>query len=252
MTGKPIRFGLIVTGRGEALVLHEPLNAALACDVHCVFEIIRKFEQLRPRTGKKAALMITGSNQPAPTRDQELGLAALGYLRVEPANRYVLVLDDLEGHDPAPVFNRYRQALNDVLQKPGLAERAAVHFLVNMLEAYFFANSAAVNQVAGRSILAVDHSSDVETTIGHPKNQLSAQWPEYREIEHGVAITRMLDLTHVLSRHCECCWLRALVAWCFDRCARGTLWTDCEPLRSRLEKGCKSALTYSQPADPET
>jgi hypothetical protein len=47
------------------------------------------------------------------------------------------------------------------------------YFLVNMLEAYYFAHSKAVNMAAGRIVLANDHEGDVET-IPHPKNELKA------------------------------------------------------------------------------
>ena len=44
------------------------------------------------------------------------------------------------------VFGRYRAALDTVLSEDQ-ARRAAVHFFVNMLEAYYFADTRAVNSM---------------------------------------------------------------------------------------------------------
>jgi len=52
------------------------------------------------------------------------------------------------------VFERYRNALDAVLATLQLHHRAAVHFLVNMLEAYYFAHADAVNTVAHYTVLA--------------------------------------------------------------------------------------------------
>ena len=46
---------------------------------------------------------------------------------------------------------------------------ASVHFLVNMLEAYYFAHAAATNGVLGTEL--EDFEGDVES-IRHPKNDL--------------------------------------------------------------------------------
>ena len=87
-----------------------------------------------------------------------------------------MVVDDLEGAGrdiAAEVFARYRSALDEVLMTSNLHTRAAVHFLVNMLEAYYFADSRAVNSVAGTDVIAADHPTDVEE-IRHPKGEAQA------------------------------------------------------------------------------
>ena len=60
--------------------------------------------------------------------------------------------------------------------------KVAVHFLVNMLEAYYFADSKAVNGVLGTDL--EDFEGDVET-IRHPKNDLKRRHAPFDEKEHG-------------------------------------------------------------------
>jgi hypothetical protein len=155
MSYGPCRIGLIVTGKGEASFLHDLFNREMMPRAYCLFEIVRYFPQLRPTDAQLKKQNITGTNQPVPTRDQELGLAALGYLKSNERS-FIIVVDDLEEDQPVPVFERYRKALDGVIQQSGLDKRAAVHFLAKMIEAYYFAHAAAVNTVAGRNILDAD------------------------------------------------------------------------------------------------
>ena len=90
--------------------------------------------------------------------------------------------------------------------------RVSVHFLVNMLEAYYFADASAINAVMGTDW--TDHPGDVEM-IGHPKNELKNQLKSFDEIEHGEQIVRRLDVPHVLSRPETCASLRTLFGWCW-------------------------------------
>lgn len=246
MSAYPIRFGLIVTGKGERESLHEPFNRALAPLANCVFEVIRKCEQLRPRQQPVRKLSITGTTAKVPTRDQEIGLTALGYMREDPECRYVLLIDDLERDDPIPVFKRYRDALDSVLARPGYSARASVHFLVHMIEAYFFAHADAVNAVAGCTIMTGDHPADVEA-LPHPKNQLRTLWSDYDEVEQAGSVLQRLDLAHVLSRPDQCRWLRSIIAWCMHRLSeREAFWLSLDPSAFRLDTGDKATLTYSQ------
>ncbi len=107
---------------------------------------------------------MVGKHQRLPTKDEEeIGLPVLLFLRRHPGS-YAMVVDDLEGARrdvAAEVFARYWTALNEVLMTSKLHTRAAVHFLVNMLEAYYFADSNAVNSVAGAEVVAADHPTDV-------------------------------------------------------------------------------------------
>ena len=194
-----VRFGLIVTGRGEADFLPKLFRALMGA-AHCTFEVIRKSEQLSPLTSPRRKLAMVGRGMRIPTLDEEqFSLPALSYLRRH-RDGFVLVIDDLESarqFQAAEVFARYRTALNEVLDGVGLSARAAVHFLVNMLEAYYFAHAEAVNRVAGRALLPDDHNGDVEA-IPHPKNQLKQVWLGFDEVEHGAMIIGELDLDHIL------------------------------------------------------
>jgi len=57
------------------------------------------------------------------------------------------------------VFRRYRDAV-DALLDPEEKSRAAVHFLVNILEAYFFADAQAVNKALDLPEPLQDHDGD--------------------------------------------------------------------------------------------
>ena len=53
---------------------------------------------------------------------------------------FVILIDDLEHdhiHQAADVFQRYRSAFDTILTSAEHRARTSVHFLVNMLEAYF-------------------------------------------------------------------------------------------------------------------
>ena len=80
-----------------------------------------------------------------------------------------------------------------------------------MLEAYYFADAAAINAVLGTEL--ADHEGDVET-IRHPKNELKRLHPGFDEIQHGQAIIECLDIPHVLSNPATCRSLRTLFGWC--------------------------------------
>ena len=124
----------------------------------------------------------------------------------------MVLVDDLEferSSQAVAVFDRYRRALDTMLPQ-GSAGKAAVHFLVNMLEAYYFANTNAVNSVLGINL--EDFDGDVET-IRHPKNELKRLHAAFDEKKHGPLIVRGLDVAHVLSRADACASLRTMFAW---------------------------------------
>ena len=158
-------FGLIVTGETEELCLPRLLRV-LAAQGRCSFQVIRRIGQRSPRSGKRVRKMV-GTGKTIPDKDAlEIGLSARHFL-AESASRYVLLVDDLEADRATKadkVFGRYRIALDTMLGQ--LAPKAAVHFLVNMVEAYYLADAAAVNQVLGTAV--DDHDGDVET-IRNPK-----------------------------------------------------------------------------------
>ena len=241
-------IGLVVTGKGEESFLPS-LFRPLMARAHCVFRVLRRIGQRDPVTGKKRLIRMVGSGQRIPSKDEEeIGVPILVYLRRNP-NCCAMVVDDLEGSRRGvadAVFARYRAALDEVLGPSGLGGRAAVHFLVNMLEAYYFADSNAVNAVASAPVIAADHPTDVEA-IGHAKGDLKALWPAFDEVDHGGLICRRIDLDHVLSRPAECCWLRAMIAWCVGRLsAAGVVHAPALSAAFCLTGGCQSPTTSGQ------
>ena len=202
-------FGLIVTGETEERCLPSLLRI-LAAQGPCSFKLIRRVGQRSPRSARRVRKMV-GSGKTIPDRDaEEIGLPARNFLKAS-ASRYVLLVDDLEANRAADienVFGRYRSALDTMLGS--LAPRAAVHFFVNMLEAYYLADAAAVNQVLGTDV--DDHDGDVEE-IHNPKARLKSLYPVFDEKEHGAQIVERLDVLHVLARPDACASLRTLFAW---------------------------------------
>lgn len=245
------RFGLIVTGRGEAKFL-PGFFRTLQTGASCVFEIIRKSEQLGRIKSKRRRLKMVGRGHTIPNKDVELyGLPAREYLG-KGDNRYVLVVDDLE-HDRAPyvndIFARYRAALDAVLDRQGKSGSAAVHFLVNMLEAYYFAHAEAVNGAASRTVLTADHDGDVEL-IRHPKGKLKKLWAEFDEVASGETIVKNLDLNHVLRTAEHCCWLRSMFGWCIDRLDDAdAIWNEELHGQFQLRNGRRASLTMNQKVD---
>lgn len=240
-----MRFGLISTGDAEAEFLPKlfrSIMAAAACD----FLVIRKSDQLSPVTSEKRKIRMVGRGQVIPTIDEsQYGLPARRFLEKN-INSLVLVIDDLENtrrEEVDAVFRRYRLALDQLLEPKGLSGRASVHFLVNMLEAYYFGDCNAVNAVANDEILADDYPGDVES-ISRPKNQLRGVWTAFREIEHGSAIVARLKLDHVLQREHHCCWLRTLFHWCVSRIPDELIWD--RQLLERISGGCRIPLTDNQ------
>ncbi len=207
---KFFKFGLIVTGKGEELFLPN-LFRAIAATGRCSFRVIRRIGQRSAVTSEKRKLRMVGTGKLIPDRDaQDIALPARRFLA--DGLTFVVLVDDLEAdrrtnaHD---IFGRYRDALDHVLGDQ--RNRASVHFLVNMLEAYYFADANAINAVLDMDF--DDYDGDVET-IRHPKNELKTHFPGFDEVEHGSEIVAKLDLLHVLSRPDACASLRTLFAWC--------------------------------------
>lgn len=243
-----LRFGLIVTGAGEEEFLPKLFRSIMAA-ADCQFQVIRKSEQLNPITSPRRLIRMAGSGKRIPSTDEEqFGTPARSFLRKHP-HSCVLVIDDLEGsrRDQADkVFDRYRHILDEALIPAGIADRASVHFLVNMLEAYYFADSEAVNAAASGVILAADYPGDVET-ISHPKSKLKLSWPEFHEIRHGSVILGNLDLDRVLQHADRCRWLRTMIGWCVAKIPRDSIWAPEElPRRFRLPDGERVELTRYQ------
>ena len=202
--GRSLRFGLIVTGKGEEAFLPRIFRSISAAK-RCSFEVIKRIDQRDPITSPRRIQRMTGSGKRVPSKDEaDIGFPARRYLSSE--GRFVILIDDLE---PArretiqKVFDRYRSALDKM-------PRASVHFFVTMLEAYYFADAQAVNRVLGVRI--EDHEGDVED-IRNPKSKLKMLCPAFHEVEHGRRIVDELRMDHVLSRKETCAALRTMFAW---------------------------------------
>jgi hypothetical protein len=214
---KHYRVGLLVTGKGERQFLHHIFRSI--CDrvastgrATCEFRVLEKIEQLTPRTSPKHRITLRGQTKKIPSRDEYFALRTRAFL--QGGWDFVILIDDLEGerrNNAAAVYNRYRDAVDHVLPET-MRCRASVHFLVNMLEAYYFANAKAINEVM-RTDWA-DHDGDVET-IGHPKNDLKRAFNSFDEIEHSQQIVQRLDLPYILSNPQTCASLRTLIGWCW-------------------------------------
>ena len=244
-------FGLIVTGRGEREHLPGLFRSLMATGI-CTFRVIRFIGQRGPITSAKRRLKMVGEGKTIPDKDEtEIGIPARKYLSADQCHLVVLV-DDLEHNRRAQaqqVFDRYRLALDTVLTDDQ-KQRTAVHFLVNMLEAYYFADARAVNAVLDLVPPLEDYQGDVEA-IPHPKRGLKERYSGFREVEDGGRILEGLDVEHVLSRPDTCAWLRTLFAWCVKVLER-------HPLREslslsdkyRLRDGILSDITRVQLDNP--
>ncbi len=237
---KFFRFGLLVTGKGEEKFLPK-LFRSLAESGHCDFTVVRRIGQRSPITSPKRLLKMVGEGKKIPDRDeQEIGLPTRRYLASN--DTLVVLLDDLEATrapQAAEVYERYRTALDTILPETQ-RRRASVHFFVNMIEAYYFADANAINAVLDMDL--EDSEGDVES-IRHPKNDLKKCCRDFDEVEHGKGIIAQLNVPHVLSRSDTCASLRTLFGWCSK--AIGEKPTD----RFRLQDGRYSDVTKKQTDD---
>jgi hypothetical protein len=232
------RIALIVTGEGEREFLPD-LFRSLSAEGHCMFQVTHTIGQLSPIRSEPRRERMVGTGSPLATRDQEIGLYARSCLLARGFD-YVILIDDLEHARrdiSRQVYDRYRQAIDVMLRPLELEAYASVHFLVNMLEAYYFADAVAINAVLGTEL--ADHPDDVET-IRHPKGDLKVLFRGYREVDHGRLIVRNLDLRHVLARSDTCASLRALIGWCAK-----AIWRPFDA-DYQLETGVYSPLTGPQ------
>lgn len=220
----------------------QDLFRCLMASGRCTFEVIRQIGQRSPVRSPKKIIKMIGRGQVIPDKDAvEIGFTARRYLMSRP-DAFIMLLDDLEAdrvHQLVQVFRRYRDALDQTLDRRD-RNRASVHFFVNMLEAYYFADADAVNKVLGTALS--NHPEDVEH-IRHPKNHLKKLVPSFDEIKHGVQIVKRLDVPQILSRPNTCAFLRALFSW--GAKAAG----ETPSLKYRLTDGILSVTTGRQIGD---
>ena len=208
---KFFRFGLLVTGKGEEEFLPN-LFRSLTESGHCHLKVTGRFGQRSPITSEKRLLKMVGEGKTIPDKDaKEIGFPARRCLSDN--DSFVMLLDDLEANrvsQAEAIYERYRNILDTMLPEPQ-QHRASVHFFVNMIEAYYFADAEAVNSVLGTDL--EDYEGDVES-IRHPKGDLKELYVGFDEIEHGKDIVVKLDVPHMLSRSETCAALRTLFGWC--------------------------------------
>lgn len=206
------QFSLFVTGRGEKQHLPKLFKSVAESRI-CSFIVKEFIGQLHPITSPKRLAKMVGSGKMIPDKDfEKIGAPARRYINEDQCNR-VIIVDDLEEDSRPNVmdkFNRYRLALNSALQDK--KDRASVHFLVNMLEAYFFAHPDAVNIALGLEPPMKEWDGDVES-IRHPKSELRKYAPNYHEIDSVGQILDMLDLDVILANPNHCAALRTCIKW---------------------------------------
>jgi hypothetical protein len=222
-----VHFGLIITGKGERQFFPTFL-ASLGHTGAAQFEVIAQIGQRSPITSPSRRLKMVGKGMIITNEDQDqIGIPARNFIKLSP-NHCVILIDDLERaslEHAAEKFQRYRSAIDTMMAKePGLTPRAAVHFLANMLEVYYFADTRAIQQYFNFPTGLDDFAGDFET-ISHPKGEIDALCKQYlgrgfHEIDDGWAIIRQLNIEHVLSNPATCTWLRALFAWCIEKMIR--------------------------------
>jgi hypothetical protein len=217
----PYHFGLIVTGEGERQHI-TLLFKALEASGCCTFDVIRRIGQRKPKkTPVCTKLKIV--NKTISNRDEdEISIPARCFLKKETdagKRCFVVLIDDLE-HDnrgiAREVFQRYRTALDTLLTPVNMNHLASVHFFVNMIEAYYFANAQAINGVMSPGTPLQDHAGDVEE-IRHPKNDLKNMGLGFDEVSHGREILANLDVSHVLANPEHCKALRTMFHWCIEK-----------------------------------
>ena len=206
-----LHFGLIVTGETEQEHLPKLFRSLMASKI-CHFEVIRKIGQRSPITSRRRRPPVVGTDQMIERKDElEIRLPAKGYVS-QSGYHFVILIDDLEygrSDQAQQVFDRYRTALNTLPNT--LKHRASVHFMVYMLEAYYFADAQTTKAILGTSLL--NHEGDVET-IRNPKSDLRKLYPSFREINDGGRILDRINIERVLSHPDTCASLRTLFAWC--------------------------------------
>ncbi len=213
-----VHFGLVVTGDGERAAMPHFLRA-LTSEGHCTFRVIRQTGQVTQRSPARKARDIS-SGKLIPDRDANVALEIRRHVSRSEDNCAIWI-DDLEDDRRANAKDELSRLLTAIDQivgvNPGWRARCSAHFMVNMLEAYFFGDVETVNSVLGTAL--TDHVGDCEN-IRHPKNELKHAAKQlgvgrkFDEMTHGVEIAKKIDLAQVLSKPQCCRALRTLVTWC--------------------------------------
>lgn len=221
-----VKIGLIVTGKLETLHLQTCFQRNLCqAGARCSFRLIRRGPQLAAPTSEKKRLRIKknapgdGVSSQLADIDEEIALQARRDLHSDP-NLSILWVDDIEHdrrHNAVAQYDRLRNAVDEILPE-SMRPRAGIHFFVNMLEAYYFADARIINAMFGTSV--ANCTGDCED-IRHPKGELDAiqraAQIRVKELDRGRELLRKVDFASVLGDPNKCRALRTLVAWCWER-----------------------------------
>lgn len=215
-TWRLVHIGLIVTGRGEEEFVRDFLRQ-LQDTGHCHVKVLRFVGQRNPQSESNRQKALAAGTV-IPDSDEKIGLEIRRWLTKSELH-YAIWIDDLESA-MRPLakekFERLRIAVDTLLNPvPKCKNRYGVHFFVNMLEAYYFADIDAVNSALNLALQP--HAGDCEN-IRHPKNELkSLVSPQaFDEKEDGARIVSSLDIDKVLDNPEHCRALRTLFAWCWE------------------------------------
>lgn len=243
-----IKFGLIVTGKGEAQFAPKFLRA-ITTTKRCSFSVLRPIGQRIPIGADKQRVYIK-TGKKIPDRDAMVGAQVRGWLLQDAAHR-VLWIDDLEAPQRGNALNKFRRLrdavdvmLNHLVE---LKTRFSVHFFVNMVEAYYLPCTEIVNEVLGVSM--TPPNCDCEN-IRHPKENLKSAMKQshcersFHEKHDGELIVSRISLDEILSNPRTCRALRTLVAWCWETIG------ETRTQRFRLCDGIYWDVTASQLRDP--
>lgn len=206
-----IKFGLLVTGKGEEQHLPK-LFKELSATGWCAFRIVRRVSQLSVRQVNIEPLKELGVPKKIPKKHAEqIGLTSRRWLQ-DGLVDYIILVDDIESSRRSQIDLVYKNYIAIFDKELGnYRKNASVHFFVNMIEAYFFADSNSINSVFNKAI--VDDSDDVED-IKNPKVKLKSIVGQYHEIDDLGRLLNSLSVGHVLSKPDTCGYLRVLFAWC--------------------------------------
>lgn len=216
----PLHFGLIVSGHCEADFLPS-LFRDLTERGDCVFSVRSRISQRRLIGQHHQQDVVVGTRSRILSKDiEELGRPVLTFIAANPCH-FIVVIDDLEddGMIAHEIFDRYYSILDDILG-PDYRDRASMHFLCTMLEAYFFRDITAINRALGLTLQPENYLGDVEQ-IRHPKGELRTSCQQnrrsYDEREDGAQIMSHLDINSLLTEPNSCAYLRTLFAWCMEK-----------------------------------
>ncbi len=225
MTPSRITFGLLVTGkleeggreggRAQASLadLFRPIRNTGLCDL----KVALRFNQWVPEK-KEPPLTVRRSPEPKslPTFKQEIALKVRGWLE-NGQNRFLIFIDDGERARAATigeVFADYRSTITALLPE-AQHPRVAVHFLVNMIEAYYFADPERASEALGWSIPRIggdpEEIRNPYSDLIEAAGRLGKDYGKKRET--GERVLARIRLEEILKNPEHCGWLRAAVRW---------------------------------------